>query len=78
MPSTYADDPNAWEKVDGQFVNSNGEVIPGAVMKGIDVSEHNGEIDWEKVKTTALISPLSAADMDRIWKARMMTIGKPM
>ena len=54
MPSTYADDPNAWEKVDGQFVNSNGEVIPGAVMKGIDVSEHNGEIDWEKVKNDGI------------------------
>ena len=54
MPSTYADDPNAWEKVDGQFVNRNGEVIPGAVMKGIDVSEHNGEIDWEKVKNDGI------------------------
>lgn len=54
IPSTYADDPNAWEKVDGQFVNSNGEVIPGAVMKGIDVSEHNGEIDWEKVKNDGI------------------------
>ena len=54
MPSTYADDPNAWEKVDGQFMNSNGEVIPGAVMKGIDVSEHNGEIDWEKVKNDGI------------------------
>ena len=54
MPSTYADDPNAWEKVDGQFVNSNGEVIPGAVMKGIDVSEHNGEIDWENVKNDGI------------------------
>ena len=54
MPSTYADDPNAWEKVDGQFVNSNGEVIPGAVMKGIDVSEHNGKIDWEKVKNDGI------------------------
>ena len=54
MPSTYTDDPNAWEKVDGQFVNSNGEVIPGAVMKGIDVSEHNGEIDWEKVKNDGI------------------------
>lgn len=54
MPSTYADDPNAWKKVDGQFVNSNGEVIPGAVMKGIDVSEHNGDIDWEKVKNDGI------------------------
>ena len=33
LPSTYTDYPYAWEKVDGKFVNSNGEVIPGAVKK---------------------------------------------
>ena len=54
QPSTYADYPYAWEKVDGKFVNSNGEVIPGAVKKGIDVSEHNGKIDWQKVKNDGI------------------------
>lgn len=54
LPSTYTDYPYAWEKVDGKFVNSNGEVIPGAVKKGIDVSEHNGKIDWQKVKNDGI------------------------
>ncbi len=33
----------------GQFVNGNKQVIYGATMKGIDVSHHNGVIDWKKV-----------------------------
>lgn len=33
----------------GQFVNGKGKVIKGATMKGIDVSHHNGKIDWKKV-----------------------------
>lgn len=33
----------------GQFVNGNKKVIVGATMKGIDVSHHNGKIDWKKV-----------------------------
>lgn len=33
----------------GQFVNGNKQVIYGATMKGIDVSHHNGVIDWAKV-----------------------------
>ena len=45
---------HAWEKVDGKFRNSKGEEIPGAVKKGIDVSEHNGKIDWEKVKNDGI------------------------
>ena len=39
-----------WTKnEDGQFVNGNGDVIKGATMKGIDVSHHNGNIDWKTV-----------------------------
>ena len=54
-PSTYSSDyPYAWEKVDGQFMNSKGEPIPGATKKGIDVSEHNKEIDWQKVKNDGI------------------------
>ena len=45
---------NAWEKVNGQYVNSRGEVIEGATLKGIDISEHNGNIDWEKVKADGI------------------------
>lgn len=43
--------PNAWTNVDGNYVNSNGDVISGAIARGIDVSEWQGEIDWEKVSS---------------------------
>ena len=46
--------PNAWKKVNGYFLNNLGEIIPGAVKKGIDVSEHNGIIDWNKVKSDGI------------------------
>lgn len=38
-----------WSKTDEGFVNSAGEIIEGALYRGIDVSEHNGTIDWDKV-----------------------------
>jgi len=41
-----------WEKVDGVFFNSMGTEIEGAVLKGIDVSYHNRDIDWETVQAT--------------------------
>ncbi len=34
----------------GNYVSSNGKEIPGALRRGIDVSEWNGDIDWAKVK----------------------------
>ena len=45
---------HAWEKVNGKYVNDQGEIIPGAVKKGVDVSEHNGKIDWQKVKNDGI------------------------
>lgn len=45
---------NAWNKVNGMFVNDMGSPIPGAVKKGIDVSHHQGKIDWEKVKASGI------------------------
>ena len=43
----------AWSKNSkGQFVNDKGKVIPGATMKGIDVSKWQGNIDWKKVSKT--------------------------
>ena len=42
--------PNAWDKVNGHFLNSEGTPIPKAQKKGIDVSEHNGQVNWDKVK----------------------------
>lgn len=42
--------PNAWKKIDGKYYSSDGSVIEGAVAKGIDVSHHQGTVDWKKVK----------------------------
>ena len=42
--------PYPWEKINGQYVNNKGEPIPYAIKKGVDVSEHNGVIDWDKAK----------------------------
>lgn len=33
-------------------VKWNGKIVPGATMKGIDVSHHNGNINWKKVKNS--------------------------
>ena len=38
-----------WKKTDNGYLNDRGEVIQGATMKGIDVSEWNGDINWAKV-----------------------------
>lgn len=46
--------PNAWDKVGDYYVNNKGDKIKGAVRKGIDVSEHNRKINWEKVKTDGI------------------------
>lgn len=43
---------NAWKKVNGSFVNSQGTAIPGATKKGMDVSYAQGRINWEKVKSS--------------------------
>ncbi len=40
---------NAWCWNGEGYVNSLGHLIPNAKYKGIDVSEHQGVIDWEKV-----------------------------
>ena len=41
-----------WTNINGSFYNSLGQKIEGVVAKGIDVSEHNGTIDWNKLKKT--------------------------
>ena len=50
--STLVEAAIAWTNVDGVFYNDKGEVIKGALSKGIDVSYHQGIIDWGKVKQT--------------------------
>ena len=45
----------AWQKNDlGYYFNSSGEAIPAAVLKGIDVSKFQGEVDWEKAKAAGI------------------------
>ncbi|MCI6465875.1 MAG: hypothetical protein MSA90_10465 [Faecalicatena sp.] len=52
--SRAAEYPYAWKKVDGVYMNSVGKPIEGAVKKGIDVSEHQAKVDWEKVKADGI------------------------
>lgn len=44
------DSSQAYKKINGVCYNSQGDPVEGATGKVIDVSEHNGEINWEKVK----------------------------
>ncbi len=41
---------NAWKKIDGVCYNGSGKVIPGAITRGIDVSEWQETINWAQVK----------------------------
>ena len=41
--------PNAWKKIDGKYYSGDGSVIEGAVAKGIDVSHHQGTVDWKTI-----------------------------
>ncbi len=45
----------AWsDNGDGTYVNDQGNVIPNALAKGVDVSEHNGSIDWAAAKANGI------------------------
>ncbi len=43
---------SAWKETEDGFLNSKGEIIEGANMKGVDVSQWNGKINWAKVAET--------------------------
>lgn len=53
---------NSWRYQDGEQIRSEEDEIsvlsevyaPNATRKGIDVSEHNGNIDWDKVKAAGI------------------------
>ena len=46
----------AWSLTSSGYVAEDGQtIIPGALAKGIDVSEHQGEIDWEAVKADGVM-----------------------
>ena len=45
----------AWQKNElGYYFNSAGSAIPAAVLKGMDVSRYQGEVDWEKAKAAGI------------------------
>ena len=45
----------AWQKNElGYYFNASGEAMPAAVLKGIDVSKYQGEVDWEKAKAAGI------------------------
>lgn len=50
--SLYSSTP-AWGRDEsGNWCNSVGTPIPGALLRGVDVSEHQGDIDWDTVKSS--------------------------
>ncbi|HIW56858.1 MAG TPA: glycoside hydrolase family 25 protein [Firmicutes bacterium] len=45
---------NAWSFDGRNYINGDGEIIRGAYLKGVDVNEFNGEIDWERLKASGI------------------------
>lgn len=60
----------AWSETDEGFLNSVGEVIDGAVRKGIDVSEHQGLVDWEAVKASGIDFAIIRCGYGNDWSAQ--------
>ena len=45
----------AWQKNElGYYFNASGEAIPAAVLKGMDVSKFQGEVDWDTAKAAGI------------------------
>ena len=45
----------AWQKNElGYYFNSSGQAMPAAVLKGIDVSKFQGEVNWEQAKAAGI------------------------
>lgn len=46
---------DAWQKNElGYYFNTSGQAMPAAVLKGMDVSKFQGEVDWEKAKAAGI------------------------
>ena len=45
---------NTWTEDDGVYYSSDGTVVTGAEAFGVDVSQWNGDIDWDKVKAAGV------------------------
>lgn len=52
MLTTTVSAVTPWTNENGVFYNDKGEEIKGALSKGVDVSHHQGRIDWAQVKQT--------------------------
>ena len=50
----YASSRNTWWKSGGTYCGSNGTTVWGAKGFGVDVSTHQGPIDWSKVKNSGV------------------------
>ena len=54
VPQT-GESAGAWVKnSNGYYFNDAGEPILAATLKGIDVSEYQGEVDWQKAKDSGI------------------------
>lgn len=53
--STYGSGSPFGKDAEGNWCNSQGNPIPGALLRGVDVSEHQGVIDWRAVKNSGSI-----------------------
>lgn len=74
--SSSAVDKRAWRRINGVCYNGSGAEIPGVVTRGIDVSEWQGKINWQKVKNSdidfAFIRISSGTDyMDKYYDYNM-------
>lgn len=45
---------NNWNKVNGKCYNGVGKLIPGAITRGMDVSQWQGKINWTQVKQSGI------------------------
>lgn len=54
-PNIADDCPIVWQRAaDGSFQNNNGAVLGSGCHFGVDVSEHDGQIDWETAKANGV------------------------
>lgn len=53
--STYSSNTAYGKDSAGNWCNNQGDPIPGALLRGIDVSEHQGSIDWRSVKNSGSV-----------------------
>ncbi|MBR2527711.1 MAG: hypothetical protein IKE58_04490 [Blautia sp.] len=53
-PRVGAVSSKAWAKIGNVCYNAQGQVIPGAITRGIDVSEWDGVINWSNVANSAV------------------------